>query len=171
MAYPAKLLATGEEIQYELRPHWRALIMPAIWLIIVVFAGSWLFFITDITWLRWVIAGVIAFLLIWRVLIAFLRWITTEYVFTNRRVIVRSGLITRKGKDMPLSKVVNVSFEVPGLGRILNYGRLIIQTAGDDSDLIVDDVPNVEAIQRDVYELYEKDDLRRRQSGPGVTSD
>jgi hypothetical protein len=58
--------------------------------------------------------------------------------------------------------VNNVSFSVPFMGRILNYGRLVIQSAGDDSDLDIDDVPSVEKIQRDVYALYEQDDARRR---------
>lgn len=166
MAYPQKLLATGEEIQFELRPHWRAVIVPMIWLIATVFVGTWLFFMTDISWLRWVIAIAMLVLIVWRTIVRFLQWITTQYVFTNRRVITRMGLVTRKGRDMPLSKVVNVTFEVPAMGRVLNYGRLIIQTAGDDSDLVINDVPNVESIQRDVYELYEADDMRRRQAGP-----
>jgi hypothetical protein len=64
--------------------------------------------------------------------------------------------------------VNNVSFSVPFMGRILNYGRLVIQSAGEDSDLDIDDVPNVEVIQRSVYSLYEQDDARRRgASGPG----
>lgn len=171
MAYPQKLLATGEEIQFELRPHWRAVIVPILWLVLTVFVGTWLFFMTDISWLRWVIAIAMLVLIVWRTIVRFLQWITTQYVFTNRRVITRMGLVTRKGRDMPLSKVVNVTFEVPAMGRVLNYGRLIIQTAGDDSDLIINDVPNVETIQRDVYELYEADDLRRRQSGPSGSTD
>ncbi|MEK9665275.1 MAG: PH domain-containing protein, partial [Candidatus Nanopelagicales bacterium] len=62
---------------------------------------------------------------------------------------------------MPLAKVNNVSFEVGVVGRLLNYGRLQITSASDE-DLIIDDVPNVEVIQRDVYRLHEEDDERRR---------
>ncbi len=91
----------------------------------------------------------------------FLYWITTQYVFTNRRIITRAGVISKKGRDMPLAKVNNVSFEVGVLGRILNYGRLEITSASDEN-LVIDDVPNVEVIQRDVYRLHEQDDDRRR---------
>jgi hypothetical protein len=66
---------------------------------------------------------------------------------------------------MPLSKVNNVSFEVGILGRILNYGTLEVESASDDGDLVIDDVPNVEDIQRQVYELHELDDSRRRGRG------
>ena len=112
--------------------------------------------------LRWVvIAGGVLILVLWAV-VPFLRWLTTEYVFTDRRIIVRSGIITRQGKDMPLSKVNNVSFFVPAMGRILNYGELVIQSAGENDGLTVRDVPDVEEIQRQVYEFIEADEKRRR---------
>ena len=162
MGYPKKLLADGETIQFELKPHWRALFVPIVVLVIIVFAGTWLYFITTSSILRYVILAVGVIVVAWWAALPFLRWLTTQFVFTNRRVIVRRGLLTKQGRDMPLSKVNNVSFSVPFMGRILNYGRLVIQSAGEDSDLDIDDVPSVEKIQRDVYALYEQDDARRR---------
>jgi len=162
MGYPKKLLADGETIQFELKPHWRALFVPIVVLVIIVFLGTWLYFITTNSILRYAILGVGVIIVAWWAALPFLRWLTTQFVFTNRRVIVRRGLLTKQGRDMPLSKVNNVSFSVPFMGRILNYGRLVIQSAGDDSDLDIDDVPSVEKIQRDVYALYEQDDARRR---------
>lgn len=162
MAYPQKLLSDGETVQFELRPHFRALFVPIIVLIAEVFVGAWLFFLTDNTFLRWAI--VIAFIVLFVpfVLVGFLRWLTTQYVFTNRRIITRRGIITKQGRDMPLSKVQNVSFDVSVMGRILNYGALKIDSANTEGDLIVEDVPNVEEIQREVYRLHEEDDERRR---------
>ena len=172
MGYPKKLLADGETIQFELKPHWRALFVPIVVLIIIVFLGTWLYFLTTNSILRYVILGVGVIVVAWWAAMPFLRWLTTQFVFTNRRVIVRRGLLTKQGRDMPLSKVNNVSFSVPVMGRILNYGRLVIQSAGEDSDLDIDDVPNVEVIQRSVYSLYEQDDARRRgESGQGAPSD
>jgi len=163
MGYPTKLLSDGETIQFEMKPHWRALIWPILLLIIVAGLSA---FLTSITamWFPFnfifALIGLIV-IVIWS-FVPFLRWITTQYVFTNRRIIIRRGLLTKQGRDMPLSKVNNVTFEVTFLGRILNFGRLIIQSAGEDSGLEIEDVPNVEVIQRDVYQLYEEDDARRR---------
>lgn len=161
MGYPTRLLGEGETIEFELRPHWRALVLPVIVLLGVVFAGVWLFITFDNQVLRWIIGvgGLVVFIVF--VLRPFLFWVTTQYVFTNRRVITRAGVIAKKGRDMPLSKVNNVSFEVGIVGRLLNYGRLEIESAGDE-DLVIDDVPNVEVIQREVYRLHEEDDERRR---------
>jgi uncharacterized membrane protein YdbT with pleckstrin-like domain len=168
MGYPQKLLSDGETIQFEMKPHWRALIWPILLLIIVAGLSAFLTTITAMWFpfnLVFALIGLIV-IVVWS-FIPFLRWITTQYVFTNRRIIIRRGLLTKQGRDMPLSKVNNVTFEVSFLGRILNFGRLIIQSAGEDAGLEIEDVPNVEVIQRDVYQLYEEDDARRR----GVSDD
>jgi uncharacterized membrane protein YdbT with pleckstrin-like domain len=168
MAYPQKLLANGEVVQFELRPHFRALFVPILILLGIVFVGSWLFFTVDNTILKWIIAIVALVLFVPFVLIAFLRWLTTQYVFTNRRIITRQGIVAKRGRDMPLSKVQNVSFDISVMGRLLNYGALRIDSANAEGDLVIVDVPHVEEIQREVYRLHEEDDSRRRHdSGDG----
>ena len=166
MAYPQKLLASDEVIKFETKPHWRALFVPIIVLLATVFVGtallSWLVTTWDLAFLNWVVFGGAALIIILWALVPFLRWLTTEYVFTDRRIIVRSGIITRHGKDMPLAKVNNVSFFVPAMGRLLNYGALVIQSAGENDGLTIKDVPDVEDIQRNVYEYIEADEKRRR---------
>ena len=167
MGYPTKLLGEGEIIEFEMKPHWRGLILPVIWLLLTVFIGVWLFtlmgswdnIVETIGRPAIIIIGLII-LVVW-VVRPFLQWVSTQYVFTNRRIITRAGVISKKGRDMPLAKVNNVSFEVGVLGRILNYGRLEVTSASDEN-LVIDDVPNVEVIQRDVYRLHEQDDERRR---------
>jgi membrane protein YdbS with pleckstrin-like domain len=172
MAYPQKLLAPDEIVKLETKPHWRAVIVPSIVLIATVFFTallvSWILSWQGMEWLQWlrwvVIGGAIFILVVWAIG-PFLRWLTTDYVFTDRRIIVRKGIITRTGKDMPLAKVNNVSFEVPALGRIFNYGALNIQSAGENDGLYISGVPDVEDIQRMVYELIEADEQRRRGQG------
>ena len=169
MTYPAKLLAPGESVVYELRPHWRGLIVPIASFLVEVFILTALFLYTDISWLRWGIGIIFVILVVWRSLIPFLRWITTEYVFTDRRIIVRQGLLTKEGRDMPLAKTNNVTFRQSILGRMLNYGDLDIDSANADGSLIVKDVTTVEEIQRDIYRLQEEDDSRRRRGGGETT--
>lgn len=171
MAYPQRLLADGETIHYELRPHWRALLWPGFLALLVAFAGTWLYFAWDQTIWRWVVLAVGAVILLLWVIIPLLRWLSTQYVFTDRRIIIRSGLLTKRGRDMPLSKVNNVTFSVPLLGRIFNYGELQVVSAGTEGDLLIADVPNVEDIQRDIYHLYELDDERRRGGGELPSTD
>ncbi len=169
MAYPTELLSDGEQVEFEMRPHWRALIVPGLVLVavliglsIVVPAWTDLFgseFVSDAG--RWLFIIVGFFLFFAFVLRPIAHWWTTQYVFTNRRIIIRSGIISRTGRDMPLSKVNNVSFSVSVIGRILNYGTLEIDSASDEA-LRINDVTDVEKIQREVSRLHEDDDAYRR---------
>lgn len=171
MGYPTELLSDGETIEFEIRPHWRALVVPGAILIGVV--AGFVFLLTKWNdWFdegvvrdvgRWALIVVAAFVIIVWAVRPFLYWITTQYVFTSRRIIIRSGLISKTGKDMPLSKVNNVSFQISVAGRMLNYGTLEIDSASDES-LVIHDVPNVEYIQREVNRLHEEDDEARRNS-------
>jgi uncharacterized membrane protein YdbT with pleckstrin-like domain len=98
----------------------------------------------------------------WTVL-PFLRWITTSYVITDRRIITRTGIIARTGRDMPISRVNDVTFSHSGLlERILRCGTLVVESAGERGQLTLRDVPHVEEVQRDVYRLAEADEERRR---------
>ena len=175
MGYPPRLLGQGENIAFEMRPHWRSLIMPAIWLVLVVGVatflwsalGSWLTDSSTRGPLRWIVFGVAVLLLLWFSVKPFLNWLTTQYVFSNRRIIVRTGLISRRGLDVPLNKINNVSFSKTLWDRILNCGVLDVQSAAESGSMTIAHVPNVETIQREIYRLMEEDDARRR--GPETT--
>jgi uncharacterized membrane protein YdbT with pleckstrin-like domain len=162
MGYPAKLLADDESIVYELRPHWRALVVPAVLLLVTVGVGAYLLARWDNSTARWIIAIGMVVLLVGWVVRPFLYWMTTQYVFTDHRIIVRTGLIARRGRDMPLSRVNDVSFEHGIIERFLNCGTLVVESAGTQGQLIIHSVPNVEQVQRDIYRLHDEDDERRR---------
>ena len=169
MGYPTKLLGDGEKIEFEMRPHWRSLIFPTIVLIATVAVTSYLVASLDSNGFEGglravIIVAAIVVILGWSVR-PFLDWLTTEYVFTNRRIIVRSGLLRRTGRDMPLARVNNVTFEKTVLERIVNCGTLSVESAAENGTLTIASVPNIERIQREVYRLYEEDDARRRGGG------
>jgi uncharacterized membrane protein YdbT with pleckstrin-like domain len=162
MAYPNSLLAPGEVIIKQMRPHWRALTIPILVFILTTIGWLWLFSVIGFEFLRWIIAGIGIFVLVFYVIIPFARWYSSEYVFTDRRVITRRGIIAKSGKDVPLAKINNISFNQSVLGRILNYGDLVIDSANSDGPVIISDVPSVETIQRDLYTSIETDTVRRR---------
>jgi uncharacterized membrane protein YdbT with pleckstrin-like domain len=162
MGYPAKLLADDESIVYELRPHWRALVVPALLLLVTVGVGTYLLARWDNSTARWIVGLAMIALIIGWVVRPFLYWLTTQYVFTDHRIIVRTGLIARRGRDMPLSRVNDVSFEHGIIERFLNCGTLVVESAGTQGQLIIHSVPNVEQVQRDIYRLHDEDDERRR---------
>ncbi|MCA0331979.1 MAG: PH domain-containing protein [Actinobacteria bacterium] len=162
MGYPKKLLAADESIVHELRPHWRSLVTPVVVLLLTVGFGTYLLTRWDNTAYRWTIAAIMLLILVIWVIRPFLYWLTTQYVITDHRIIVRTGLISRSGRDMPLSRVNDVSFRKTALERMLNCGTLMIESAGTQGQLIIASVPDVEDIQREIYRLHDEDDDRRR---------
>jgi len=56
---------------------------------------------------------------------------TSEYAITNKRVIIKIGLISRKTLEMNLSKIESVNVDQSIFGRLLGYGAItIIGTGG-----------------------------------------
>jgi len=164
---PAKLLGDGEEVVMAMRPHWKEMVWPAVVLILTSPVATYLAAIVPDgsaqKWLRLTI-GVIAILVVLRWTVwPFLKWLTTSYVVTDRRIITRVGVVARLGRDMPISRINDVTFEHSGiLERVLGCGTLIVESAGGRGQLILRHVPRVEEVQRDVYKLAEADEERRR---------
>jgi uncharacterized membrane protein YdbT with pleckstrin-like domain len=171
MGYPAKLLSADESIVYEMRPHWRSLVFPMFWLLILVAAWTYLFARSG-GWFgdssgtragfRWVITIAALVVLIGWVIRPFVYWFSTQYVLTDHRIIVRTGILARRGRDMPLSRVNDVSFSHTVFERFLNCGTIVVESAGTQGQLVIASVPNVETIQREIYRLHDEDDSRRR---------
>jgi len=162
MGYPTKLLADDESIVYELKPHWRALVVPVIVLLLTLGFGIFGIAKFENSGIRWTILVIMLLILIVWVVRPFLYWLTTQYVITDHRIIVRTGLISRSGRDMPLSRVNDVSFKKSVIERFLNCGTLMIESAGTQGQLVISSVPDVEDIQREIYRLHDEDDERRR---------
>lgn len=167
MGYPARLLGEGEEIEIALRTHWKALVAPVLILLLtcavaafgvaVLPAGAFqgplavaILVVAAIVLLRWTV---------WPWLV----WMTSNYVITNRRLIMREGVIKREGRDMPLARVNDVSFSHGSLlERMLGCGTLVVESAGEHGQVVLTDIPHVEDIQRELYRLVEEDAARRR---------
>ena len=62
---------------------------------------------------------------------AYIRYKTTELAITSRRVIAKFGFISRRTVEINISKVESIQVDQGILGRIFNYGTLVISGAGD----------------------------------------
>jgi uncharacterized membrane protein YdbT with pleckstrin-like domain len=69
--------------------------------------------------------------LVWRLL----EWREDWFVLTDRRLLLRSGLLTRRIAMMPLIKITDMSYSRPPIGRLLGYGEIVIESAGQDQAL------------------------------------
>jgi uncharacterized membrane protein YdbT with pleckstrin-like domain len=167
--FPTRLLADDEEVVLDLHPHWKRLVVPALLLPIVVGVASYLAFLVPAgsvrTPVRWsIIALALAVLLRWSMW-PLLQWLTTRYVLTNRRVVIRTGVLSRSGRDIPLTRVNDVSFRHGIVERILRCGTLTIESAGEHGQVILPDVPSVELVQRQVLSRAQEESLRAARLG------
>jgi uncharacterized membrane protein YdbT with pleckstrin-like domain len=164
MAYPRRLLSQDEDVELELHPHWKALVLPVIALLVVVplasFGAARVPDGSAQSIVRAVIAAVALVVLAAATALPFLRWVTTHYVVTNRRLITRRGVIARTGRDMPLTRINDISFSHTVIERVLGCGTLVVESAGERGQLTLDDVPGVEDVQRRLYELADAADDR-----------
>lgn len=64
-------------------------------------------------------------------IMAFIRYKTTELAFTNKRVIAKFGFISRQTIELNISKVESIQVNQGILGRIFNFGTLVISGAGN----------------------------------------
>jgi uncharacterized membrane protein YdbT with pleckstrin-like domain len=154
VAYPDDLLVDGEQVVMHKHPHWKLILVPIIVLLVVVALGSFIgSLVATQTWAPWawlalVVVGVV--LVVWLTVVPVIRWRTTHFVITTRRVLIREGVLARHGIDIPMSRINSVQFRHTLLERILGCGTLIIESASDEP-LEFDDIPDVERVQSLLY--------------------
>ena len=102
-------------------------------------------------------------------MIPILVWRTTVYELTSRRMRLRDGILTRNGRDIPLSRITDVSFRKGVLDRILGSGTLVVESAGEHGELELKEIPRVEKVSSMLFQLVEEE--RQRDSRPADFDD
>ena len=169
MPYPDKLLAEDEEVVRHLHPHWLTLVRPVLVLLLVVGgtsfgaalvpAGAWQGTV------RSVLAGLALGVLVAAVVRPVLRWRTTHHVVTTHRVLLREGVLARRGRDIALSRIADVSYGQTLGQRLVRSGTLTIETVGEGGTTVLERVPDCEGVQQLLFALLEEDADRRGGTG------
>ena len=159
MAFDSSL-AGGEQPVLLLHPHWKTLIRPVLVTVLVVAIALIAVVLVPSGAARLVIgAAAVLFLMMW-LIVPVLRWRTTTYELTTKRLRTRYGIVTRRGRDIPLTRINDVSFEKGLLDRLLGAGRLVVESAGEHGQIVLRDIPHVEDVQSTLFRLVE-DEQRR----------
>jgi uncharacterized membrane protein YdbT with pleckstrin-like domain len=157
-------LADDEQEVLRLHPHWKTLIRPLLVAIVVVAAALLIVAVIPsgkaaaVERLAVAVVAILA-LMLW-LAVPLLRWRTTVYQLTTRRLRVRSGIVTRHGRDIPLARINDVSFEKGLLDRLLGSGRLVVESAGEHGQILLNEIPHVEYVHATLFRLVE-DEQRR----------
>ena len=150
-------LADGERSVLTLHPHWKTLLWPALLLFVVIVAAVALLVVIPPGRLAApgrIAVGVVALVLAVVVFaVPFLRWQTTTYRLTTRRLQLRSGILTRSGRDFPLIRISDVSFTQGPIDRLIGSGRLVVESAGEHGQLVLSEIPGVQEVQATLFQL------------------
>lgn len=156
MGYPRELLTEDEAVVRDFRPHWRVLIAPLLWLAvgIAVLVVTWTQ--VDEPVARWLVTAGVVIAWLPTVDLPLLRWRFTQYVLTTERLIVRQGIVARGGLEIPLENINDVRFSQSVAERLLGYGDVVIESAGEHGQSTLRDVGDPEAFQSQVYHVREE---------------
>jgi uncharacterized membrane protein YdbT with pleckstrin-like domain len=101
ITYISENLKPNEKIILETKIHWIAIVFTALW--------SWILLFIP---------------LIYMVLV----YLTTEFAVTNQRIVIKYGIISKNVDEAPLDKIQNISLRQSFIGRIFDYGTIVVQT-------------------------------------------
>jgi membrane protein YdbS with pleckstrin-like domain len=157
-------LSQGERSVLLLHPHWKIVLWPAVLLVIVVVAASVLAVMVPHGRLQGderIAVGVVALLVaVTWVGVPFLRWRTTTYEFTTRRIRLRRGILTRTGRDFPLIRISDASFSQGPIDRLLGCGQIVVESAGEHGQLVLTAIPDVKDVQATLFQLVADEQAR-----------
>jgi len=157
-------LVEGERLVLRFHPHWKTVLQPLLILaatvaallvvLIVMPSGSYA------TGVRLALGGLALLIIVIFTAVPLLRWRTTSYELTTRRLRLRTGILSRNGRDFPLMRISDVSFAQGLLDRLLGCGRLIVESPGEHGQLVLTEIPRVQHVQSRLFQLVEDEQQR-----------
>ncbi len=154
----------------QLHPHGKTLVRPALLLLLVIITAVVVALIlpanNESALIRAVVGAIALAAAVMWFGVPFLRWRTTTYELTNRRLRLRYGIISRTGRDFPLNRISDVSFRQGVIDRIFGCGTLVVESPGEQGRLELPEIPDVRRVQGTLFELV--GDETARVGGPVV---
>jgi uncharacterized membrane protein YdbT with pleckstrin-like domain len=139
LSYVDKHLIAGETVQYQTKLHWIVMFGHAVIAAVLVLVGVALLITpwSSVTGGAASLAPVLrvaggASLLIGAIffVVGLVRRNATVMALTNKRVIVKTGLASRRTIELLLSRIESIAVEEPAMGRVLGYGTVVIRGTG-----------------------------------------
>lgn len=126
MSYIERNLLQDEQVLFRTKKHKIIFAYPVFWTIFAVIATNYMQnqqLLQHIIWAPWIVAFITWFY-------SLLEYITSEFVVTNKRVMMREGFFIRHTNEMRISSISQVNVEQSLLGQMLNYGIVSINAFG-----------------------------------------
>jgi uncharacterized membrane protein YdbT with pleckstrin-like domain len=148
------LLNEGEEIVLDLRPHWWFFVGPFVAVVLTIVAEIAVMVLDLPDWLFLGLGVLLIVNVLW-LAVRLVRWTTTNFVVTSDRLIYRSGVVAKHGKEIPLERLNDISFHQTVLERILGAGDLLIESGGERGQQAFSDIRRPAFVQNEIYRAIE----------------
>jgi uncharacterized membrane protein YdbT with pleckstrin-like domain len=122
-------LLTGETIVYRAHVHWKVFVLPVFFALAsigLIVASLLVPVLAPMFWVGCILAAP-------AIVIGIERWIrfsASEFAVTNRRVLIKVGVIRRHSVELLLEKVEGIGIEQSMTGRLLNFGSIVVTGTG-----------------------------------------
>lgn len=160
MRYINSTLLRDEIVTYATRPHW-IIFTPGVCLLLLtlylLYSGPGLFSVSMIMFGLpfYKLVSLVVFVVgAYSFIGAIIQYNTSEYVCTNKRIIMKTGWIRRNALEIFLDKLEAINVDQSVLGRILDYGIIIIVGTGGTADPF-NYIPNPLAFRKRVQQQME----------------
>jgi uncharacterized membrane protein YdbT with pleckstrin-like domain len=164
--FPRRLLNEDEEVVVDVRPHVIVMAGPFLALAASIAAAVFVSTRTDSDPLLLLLLAVVLVVLVW-FLYRLARWATTNLVVTSDRLIVRSGIIAKRGREIPLERINDITVTQSTVDRLLRSGDLVVESAGERGQESFPECPRPTRVQNEIYVQMEaaRDRELDRQAG------
>jgi uncharacterized membrane protein YdbT with pleckstrin-like domain len=160
--YPPKLINEGETLVLDLKPHWWFFwkhIVAGLIVLVVVLLWSGTIGLDDEFSKYFVSIGILVYAGF--VVVKYFAWTYTHFVLTDRRVISRSGIVSKRGTEIPLDRINNIDFSQRIWERVIGAGDLDIESAGKDGQSHFENVRHPDMVQQEIYRQMEVNSRRQ----------
>src|SRR3954452_24875387 len=158
--YPPKLINEGETLVLDLKAHWwffwkHILAGLVVFAVVLLYLGPLYFELGKVP----VAVGVLVYAGF--VVEKYFAWTYTHFVLTDRRVISRSGIVSKRGTEIPLDRINNIDFSQRIWERVIGAGDLDIESAGKDGQSHFENVRHPDMVQQEIYRQMEVNSRRQ----------
>jgi uncharacterized membrane protein YdbT with pleckstrin-like domain len=150
-------LLPGENLVLKAHPHWitivRSLLLPVALFVLIALADFSVlnpdnFYVPKLR--TFLSLGVVALAILWFIVV-WIRWQSTTYTLTDQRIKIERGIFSRQEKLIAVDRVQDVSTRQSILGRVLGYGNVQIESAGEVGSEVFSSLPEPDRFRDQVF--------------------
>lgn len=154
MPFPRKLLNEGEDVVLDLHPHWwyfsRPVTAVVVSAVLAIFAAT-----KDVSVFKLLCLVLLLASVVWLAGV-YARWSTTNVVITTDRLIHRTGVLAKHGKEIPLERVNDISVHQTFFKRLVGAGDVVIESGGERGQQRFTEIAKPFIVQNVVYTQMER---------------